>query len=73
MAAETKEILCESVQCQKFLGLPWGCEPSHRPFALSRGFVRDFGSIVRIDMVDVIHRGHDRTMSRIIASKFVDD
>jgi hypothetical protein len=71
MTAETKEVLCETVQCQKFLGLPWGFEPSHGPFALSRGFVRDFGSVVRIDVIDVTHRWHDRAMSRIIASEFV--
>ena len=33
--------------------------------------MRDFGSIVRIDVGDVLHRGHDRTMSGRIASEFV--
>jgi hypothetical protein len=71
VTAETKEILSEPMECQEFLGLPWGFEPSHRPFSLARRFVRDFGSIVRIDVVAVRHRGHDRTMSGIIASGFV--
>ena len=71
VAAKAKEVLCEAMECQEFLGLPWGFEPSHRPFSLARRFVRDFGSIVRIDVVDVMHRGHDRTMSSIIASEFV--
>ena len=71
VAAKAKEVLCEAMECQEFLGLPWGFEPSHRPFSLPRRFVRDFGSIVRIDVVDVRHRGHDRTMSGIIASEFV--
>ena len=55
------------------LGLPWGFEPSHRPFSLARRFVRDFGAVIRIDVVDVIDRGHDRPMSRIITSEFIGD
>lgn len=31
----------------------------------------DFGSVLRIDVVDVIYRGHDRTMSSIITSKYM--
>lgn len=58
---------------EKPLRLSRGGEPSHRPFSLARRFVRDFGSVVRIDVVEVLHCGHDRTMSRIIASKFVGD
>ena len=61
------------MECEKPLRLSRGGEPSHRPFSLARRFVRDFGSVVRIDMVDVIHRGHDRPMSRIITSEFIGD
>ena len=35
--------------------------------------MRHFGSVVRTDLVDVIQRGYDRAMSRIIASEFVGD
>ncbi len=69
--ADTKKILSESMECQESLRLSRGVEPSHRSFSLARRFVRDFGSVIRIDVVDVIYRGHDRTMSRIITSEFV--
>ncbi len=71
VAAKAKEILSHSVECQESLRLSRGVGSSHRPFSLARRFVRHFRSIVRIDMIDVMHRGHDRTMSRIIASEFV--
>ena len=71
VAADTKKILSESMECQESLRLSRGVEPSHRSFSLARRFVRDFDSVIRIDVVDVIDRGHDRPMSRIIASKFV--
>jgi len=73
VTAETKEILSESMECQEFLGLPWGFEPSHRPFSLPRWFVRDFGSVIRIGVVNVIYRGHDLTVCHVIASEFVGD
>ena len=41
------------------------------PLPLARRFVRDFGSIVRIDVVDVLHREHDRSMRGSIASEFI--
>jgi len=43
------------------------------PILAGRWFVRDFGSIVRIDLIEVSHRGYDRTMSRIITSEFIGD
>ena len=61
------------MECQELLRLNRGVEPSHRPFLLARRFVRGFGSVIRIDLVDVIYRGHDCTMSRVIASQFVGD
>jgi len=61
------------MECQESLRLSRGVEPSHRPFSLARRFVRDFGSVIRIDVVDVIYRGHDRTMSSIITSEFIGD
>jgi hypothetical protein len=71
MAAKSKQVLRQSMECEKPLRLSRGVESSHRPFSLARRFVRDFGSIVRIDVIDVIDRGHDRPMSRIITSEFV--
>ena len=73
VAANKKEILNESMEGQEALSLSWGGEPSHRPFLLSGGLVRHFGSVVRIDLVNVIHRGHDRAMCGVIASEFVRD
>lgn len=33
----------------------------------------DFRAVVRIDLVEVMHRGHDRPMSRIITWEFIGD
>ena len=56
------------MECQESLRQSRGGEPSHRPFSLARRFVRDFGAVIRIDVVD---RGHDRPMRRIITSEFI--
>ena len=40
---------------------------------LSRRLMRDFRSVIRIDVVDVMHRRHHGPMSRIIASQFIGD
>jgi hypothetical protein len=61
------------MECEKPLRLSRRGKPTHVTFSLARRFVGDFGSVVRIDMVDVIHRGHDRPMSRIITSEFIGD
>jgi hypothetical protein len=71
MAAKSKQVLRQAMEYEKPLRLRRRGEPSHRPFSLASRFVGDFGSVVRIDVVDVLHRGHDRTMSRIITSQFV--
>jgi hypothetical protein len=73
VAAEPKKILGKAVQCQKLLSLSRGGKPTHVTFPLARRFVRDFGSVVRINLVDVIHRRHDRPMSGVIASEFIGD
>lgn len=73
MSADAKEILRESEYRKKALGLSRGFEPSHHPFSLPRGYVGDFGLVIRIDVVDLIHPRHDRAMSLIIASEFVGD
>ena len=73
MAAKSKQVLRQAMECEKPLRLSRGGEPSHRPFSLARRFVRDFGAVIRIDVVDVIDRGHDRTMRRIITSEFIGD
>jgi hypothetical protein len=71
VASKAKEILSESVQCQKLLSLSRGGKPTHVTFPLASRFVRNFGSVVRINLVDVTHRRHHRAMSGIIASQFV--
>ena len=73
MAAEAKQILSESIQRQKPLSLSRRGKPTHVTFSLASRFVRDFGSVIRIDVVDVIYRGHDRPMSCIITSEFIGD
>ena len=61
------------MEYEKPLRLSRGGELSHRLFSLTHRFVRDFGAVIRIDVVDVIDRGHDRTISRIITSEFIGD
>jgi hypothetical protein len=73
VAAKSKQVLRQSMECEKPLRLSRGGEPSQRPFSLTRRFVRDFGAVIRIDVVDVLYRGHDRAMSGAIASEFVCD
>ncbi len=51
------------MQCQKFLSLSRGGKPTHVTFPLASRFVRNFGSVVRINLVDVTHGRHDRTMN----------
>ena len=71
MAAKTKEILCESVQGQEILSLSRGRKPTHVTFPLPSRFVGDFGSIVRIDVIEMFHGRHHRAVSGIIASQFI--
>jgi len=63
MASDTKEILHESIFRKKSLRLNERGEPSHRTFLLSIGLVRNLCSFVRVDVVEVIHSGHDCTMN----------
>jgi hypothetical protein len=73
MATEAKQILSESRQSQKPLSLRRRGKPTHVRFSRASRFVRDFGLVVRIGVVDGLHRGHDRSMSCIIAATFVGD
>lgn len=73
VATEAKQVLRQSMEGEKPLRLSRSVEPSHRLFSLARRFVRDFGSVFRIDAVDVIYRGHDCPMSGIITSEFIGD
>ena len=59
------------MEYEKPLRLSRGGEPSHRPFSLSRRFVLDFGSVIRIDLIDVLDSRHHGPMSRIIAFEFI--
>jgi hypothetical protein len=63
MAAKSKQVLRQAMECEKPLRLSRGGEPSHRPFSLARRFVRDFGAVIRIDVVDVMHHRHHGPMS----------
>ncbi len=51
MAADPKEILHDAVDRREALELPRGLEAAHLPFALSRRFVRDLGSVVGVRSV----------------------
>ena len=73
VAAKANQILSESIRSQKLLSLSRRENPTHVTFSLASLFVGDFGSIVRIDVVDVIHHGHDCAMSGSIASQFIGD
>jgi len=73
VAAETKEILCKSVQCQKSLSLNRGGKPTHVTLPLASRFVRHFRSIICVDVIDMIHRRHDRAVSDVIAWQLVRD
>ena len=73
VAAKTKQVLRQSMECEKPLSLSRRGKPTHVPFSLARRFVRHFRSIVCIDMIDVRHRRHHGPMSRIIASQFIGD
>jgi hypothetical protein len=73
VAAKSKQVLRQAMECEKPLRLSRRGKPTHVTFSLARRFVRDFGAVIRIDVVDVIDRGHDRPMSRIITSKFIGD
>ena len=71
VAAETKEILSESMQHQKPLSLSRRRKSAHMIFLLPCRLMRHFRSIVGIDMIDVCDGRHDRAVSGIIAFEFV--
>ena len=70
--AGKKKKLCGGRGVGKALSLHGGLKPSHGVFLLPGGLVCHFGVVGRIDVVEVMHRRHDRAMSGVIASMFVD-
>jgi hypothetical protein len=73
VAAKAKQILGEPVEREKRLSLSRGRNPSHMSLTLPRGFVRHFRTIVGVNVIEVFHGRHDRTINRIIASQFIRD
>ncbi len=73
MAAEAKHILGESVEREKPLSLSRRGKPTHVTFPLASRFVRHFRSVICVDVMDMLHSRHDRTVSGGIAFQFVRD
>ena len=73
VAAETKEILCESVSRQKPLSLSRRGQPSHMIFLLPRGLVRHFRSVIRVDRIDRFDGRHDDPVCGVVACECVGD
>lgn len=71
MAAKSKQVLRQAMEYEKPLRLSRRGEPSHRPFSLASRFLGDFGSIVRIDVIEMFHARHHRAVSGVIAPEFV--
>ena len=57
MVADPEEILHDAVDRREALELPRGLEAAHLPFALSRRFVRDLGSVVGVPVRAMDDRG----------------
>lgn len=60
VTADAEQVLDRAVDGREALELPCGVEAAHLPFALSRRFVRDFGSVVGVRVRAVDDRGHHR-------------
>jgi hypothetical protein len=74
VAAEPEKILWESVKDQKTLSLSRGRRPRHAICPLPDRFMQDGCSIVvRINLVDVIHRRYDPTASGVRGLAFIGD
>ena len=73
MADDPEEILDDAVDRREALELPRRLEASHLPFALSRRFVRDLGSVVGVRVRAMDDRRHHRAAGGPIAGQFVGD
>ncbi len=73
VAAETKEILGESVEREKPLSLSRRENPTHVMFPLARWFVRHFRSVIRIDRIDRLDGRHDGPVCDAVAFECVGD
>ncbi len=60
VTADAEQVLDRAVDGREALELPCGVEAAHLPFALSRRFVRDLGSVVGVRVRAVDDRGHHR-------------
>ncbi len=73
VAADTKEILNESVHREKTLRVRGGFEPAHLSLALPRGLMRNLRSIVFVLPGAVDNGRHRGAVRRGIAAELVRD
>jgi len=73
MAADPEEVLHDAAHRREALELPRGLEVAHLPFALSRRFVRDLGSVVGVRVRAMDDRGHHRAAGGSVAGQLVGD
>ena len=71
--SNAEQVLDDPVNREESLGLSWRLEPAHLSLSLSRRLMRDFGSIVFINVIEMFHGRHHRTVRGSIAAKFVGD
>ena len=71
VSARPKEILNDTVDVQEPLRVVGRREASHLTFALSRGLMRDFGTIVRVWSRVMGDQGHDVPMGDSVATQLV--
>ena len=69
VTADAKQVLDRAVDGRDALELPCGVEAAHLPFALSRRFVRDLGSVVGVSVRAVADRGDHRAAGGFIAGQ----
>ena len=66
MRPDTEQVLNRTMNRQKPLRLPSGCEAAHLTFSLPRRLVRYFGSIVRVPRRVVRNGWHDIAARRAV-------
>ena len=57
VTSDPKEIIDGCMDGEKLLNLPQGLEAAHVTFALSRGLMGDFGTVVGVLLGAVLDRG----------------
>ena len=71
VAAKAKEILRESVHCQKPLTLRGGSKTAPMILLLPHRLMWAFAPVIRLNLIEVVDRRHHRPMGGIIALQFV--